>query len=268
MPSSNHPKHSAAAITRWLDEVDQIAKDAVHAGEEDAKHIDSKYKTIEYKKYADRLAVHGVDLKGLKVLDWGAQYGHVSLMLKALGAEVTPYVFRASGAMSTAMTLHFPGQWVEGHENEPRLLPFADGEFDMVVSSGVFEHVYEHAGGSFDASLQEIRRVLKQDGYFVLWKLPNATGLSEIKSDLMGRWAHLFRFTRAGIELLLQNYGFSVPVVEYDALLPLQLRATCRKLRLGGLAASIDGLANFWPFKHFCNDYFVVARKIAQPKNI
>ena len=124
----------------------------------------------------------------------------------------------------------------------------------------MLEHVYE-TGGSFDASLREVNRVLETKGYFVISHLPNARGLSEIKSDLLGKWCHPFTFTERGIRCLAKQNGFEVVLLKRVGILPLKARVFLKRLRMRILANSIDNLAKFFPMKHFANDFFVVLKK-------
>jgi hypothetical protein len=113
--------------------------------------------------------------------------------------------------------------------------------------------------GSQEGTLREMSRILQTGGYFILWKLPNASSLNEIKSDLLGRWSHHFRFTEAGITALLTSHGFKVIHIEREGLLPASLTAFLRRL---GFRWNIqDKLANLPLLKVFANDFIVVAKK-------
>ena len=102
------------------------------------------------------------DPRGLNVLDLGCGTGRHTLKLAAAGANVTAVDFsagmlaearRKAGAQNVCFVqhdLHMP-------------LPFADGEFDMVVSGLVLEHLRE-----LDGFFTEMRRVLKADGRAVV----------------------------------------------------------------------------------------------------
>jgi SAM-dependent methyltransferase len=224
-----------------------------------AAHIRDRHCASEYLKYGPVLAAHLSP--NAKVLDWGAQYGHVSVLLDALKFEAIPFVVNPTPGVCAALEKEFHNRWVRG--DDPVALPFTTGSLDAVVSSGVFEHVIEE-GGSFEGSLREIHRVLREGGHFVLWKLPQAAALAELKSDLLGRWSHSFRFTPAGIRLMLERFGFEVVSMDYDGLLPGRACSALRRLRLSGLLGISERLARKWPFRVFSNDLTVVARARAQ----
>lgn len=69
-------------------------------------------------------------------------------------------------------------QVTESDLNKP--LPFADGTFDVITANQVLEHVWK-----VDDLLLEIRRVLKDDGVFVVG-VPNLAALHERLSLLFG----------------------------------------------------------------------------------
>lgn len=114
---------------------------------------------------------------------------------------------------------------IQVHEtdlNKP--LPFADKSFDVVTANQVLEHVW-----NVDALLLEIKRVLKDDGVFVVG-VPNFAALHERVSLLFGynpsTWhtagiqiglrkgactggrCHVNGFTVDGFSYLLKHYGF------------------------------------------------------------
>jgi ubiquinone/menaquinone biosynthesis C-methylase UbiE len=102
------------------------------------------------------------DPRGLNVLDLGCGTGRHTLKLAAAGAAVTAIDFsegmlaaarQKAGAESVRFVrhdLHAP-------------LPFGNGEFDLIVSGLVLEHLRE-----LDGFFAEMRRVLKADGRAVV----------------------------------------------------------------------------------------------------
>jgi len=221
-----------------------------------ASHIKDRYAAAEYLKYVPVLQQHLAPRA--TVLDWGAQYGHISALLESFGFRPTSYVVRPTPGAVAALERQFPGRWVKSEE--AIALPFQDGTFDAVVSSGVFEHVPEY-GGCFTGSVREICRVLKPGGHFILWKLPQPAALSEIKSDLIGKWSHPFRFTPNGISMLLERDGFDVVSIECDGIMFASINVLLRKARMSVITRGLDALAKLWPFRVFANDLVVVAKK-------
>jgi ubiquinone/menaquinone biosynthesis C-methylase UbiE len=102
------------------------------------------------------------DPSGLNTLDLGCGTGRHSLWLANSGALVTALDFSA-GMLEEARRK--PGgeqiRFVQHDLHAP--LPFADGEFDLVVSGLVLEHLRE-----LDGFFTEARRVLRSGGRAVI----------------------------------------------------------------------------------------------------
>jgi 2-polyprenyl-3-methyl-5-hydroxy-6-metoxy-1,4-benzoquinol methylase len=103
-----------------------------------ASNIKNKYYSAEYLKYT-RFIEQCLD-KNKPVLDWGALYGHVSILLEESGFDVTSYCVSPSPGSRAALTTQFKAKFIES--DEATSLPFKDGSFGAVISSGVFEHWY------------------------------------------------------------------------------------------------------------------------------
>lgn len=198
------------------------------------------------------------------ILDWSALYGHVShgLFLRAF-EKVYAFQYKPSAGSRYSLE-NIEGVNVIFEDDNPKHIGFEDEFFSAVISCGVLEHVYE-TGGSFEASMKEMNRILQPNGYFIMSHLPNARGLSEIKSDLMYKWSHPFTFTERGVRYLAGNYGFEVLVFERVGLLPVKIRVFLKRINLQIFAKLFDALVKFFPMKIFANDFFVVLRKV---KNI
>jgi malonyl-CoA O-methyltransferase len=102
------------------------------------------------------------DARGLAVLDLGCGTGRHSLWLAAAGATVTAVDF-SEGMLAEARGK--PGaeqiRFLCHDVHSP--LPFQDGQFDLVVSGLVLEHLRE-----LDGFFGEVRRVLKRGGRAVV----------------------------------------------------------------------------------------------------
>jgi NADH dehydrogenase [ubiquinone] 1 alpha subcomplex assembly factor 5 len=99
-------------------------------------------------------------------------------------------------------------------------LPFADGSFDLVLSSGVLHSVNDLPG-----TLLQVRRALKPDGLF-LAALPGGDTLIELRETLLAAESEItggaslrvspFVDVRAA-GALLQRAGFALPVVDLES---------------------------------------------------
>ena len=96
-----------------------------------------------------------------RVLDFGAGAGHQALRLQELGFEVEAVDLDSSSPLEKRV---FP---VRGYDGGT--LPFADAQFDIVMSSNVLEHVE-----FLSQILAELSRVLKPDGR-MLHIMPSAS---------------------------------------------------------------------------------------------
>lgn len=102
------------------------------------------------------------DVRGLRVLDLGCGTGRHSLWLAANGANVTALDF-SEGMLAEARAKPGAGAIDFRAHDLHTPLPFADAQFDVVVSGLVLEHLRE-LGGFF----REARRVLTPTGRAVI----------------------------------------------------------------------------------------------------
>ncbi len=90
--------------------------------------------------------------------------------------------------------------WHDANDN----LPFQDASFDVVVAAELLEHIYYPP-----FLLKEIRRVLKNDGYFI-GSVPNAlyikNRLKFFKGHLDTDFLELHSFSRSLLNCLLKPY--------------------------------------------------------------
>ena len=181
---------------------------------------------LQYRALAERLARRGPG----RVLDWGCGYGQVSALLREHGVDVVPFDYREElDAPTVAPLKRFP-ELTAHLSPEPVELPFADGTFDTVLSCGVLEHVQDP-----EASLDEIRRVLRQQGTFYVTNLPNRFSYTEKIARALGLYYHGKLptdrvYTRRSIQELLARHGFTVRELRRVHMLPLTLGGPARPI--------------------------------------
>jgi SAM-dependent methyltransferase len=203
---------------------------------------------------------------GGRVLDWGSGNGHCSYFLVRAGYTVCGFDCGAAPTVCGAFT---PGAYAYTQDGlgDPSALPYESESFDAVVSVGVLEHVRE-TGGDESASLNEIRRILKPDGIFLCFHLPNRYSWIEAALRSIGRWSHQYRFTASGILALAGGAGFEVVDVQRYGILPRNIWWWGMPKWMSasfGMARAYDGIDNVLSgvLAPVCQNYCFVARKRA-----
>ena len=184
----------------------------------DDKNVRSHAQMREYTAMADRIAA---DFPGGKVLDWGCAFGQMSDLLTSRGLQVTAFDYDPDGKGFRALQ-YYPH--IKAHYSaEPVALPFDDGLFDAVLSSGVLEHVQQPV-----KSLVELDRVLKPGGTLYVYKLPNETSYLEWLAKRLGMYYHgkyeddrLYTVRKA--RALLTENGYRLQEIRLANMLPLSL---------------------------------------------
>jgi len=235
-------------------ELGELKEQLFHEGEERNPHLDSELGASRYINDADRIKSF---LSAGKILDWGCGLGQMSYLLKNRGLEVVSYDLDQSGRDFLARI----GQTLI-LATDPVKLPFADGSFDAVLSSGVLEHVPDPA-----ASLKEVARITKNDGYFFIFRLPNKYSYIEFISDRLGRGDHPVKYTRREIKGKLEQAGYEILYINYKGFLPYNLKGFPEMIRrayhrFDPLLEKIDAFMGACPMiNKLCTNIELVARK-------
>jgi ubiquinone/menaquinone biosynthesis C-methylase UbiE len=203
---------------------------------------------------------------GSIVLDWGGGNGHFSYFLVKTGYTVSGFDFADPPKVCGAFA---PESYTykRGSLSSPISLPYESQTFDAVVSVGVIEHVRE-TGGNEIASLNEIHRILKPQGFFLCFHLPNKYSWIEAMARLLRRWSHKYRYTSSGILSLVSGVGFEVVEIQRYAILPRNIWWWGMPKGLGSsfqMARRYDQIDNFLSLmlSPICQNYLFVARKRA-----
>ncbi|MCC7499760.1 MAG: class I SAM-dependent methyltransferase [Bryobacterales bacterium] len=152
---------------------------------------------------------------GGRLLDWGCRHAPDACLIHTarpglaidgcdvFGGERFEAFYRYAG-LSYQQLCHF----IE--------LPYAGASFDVVIASGVLEHVpmdYE--------SLKEVHRVLRPAGRLIITYLPNRTSLEEWQRRRRAAEYHQRLYTLEQLKELLLHTGFSPLVAGYQTRLDL-----------------------------------------------
>jgi ubiquinone/menaquinone biosynthesis C-methylase UbiE len=159
-----------------------------------------------------------------RILDWGCGWGQVSHLLKQAGLDVASFDFRPEQDEEGIRPLErYPDVQAYVATSDPRRLPYDDDEFDAVLSCGVLEHVEDP-----DASLDELRRVLRPGGTLYVYKLPNRSSYLEWIARRLGLYYHGQApfdrvYTLDSALRLLTAHGYDVLESRRANMLPLTL---------------------------------------------
>ena len=172
----------------------------------------------EYRAIVERICA---DRPG-RVLDWGCGFGQVTELLHEAGVDVTAFDYQPDVPEGKRPLERYPELDVY-LSPEPWRLPFADDEFDAILSCGVLEHVMDP-----DASLDELRRILSPGGTLYVYKLPNRASYLEVIARRAGQYYHGALqydrvYDRRSAIGLLRRHDFEVLEFRRMNMLPLTL---------------------------------------------
>jgi len=252
---------SRARDTLREDELSQIVsfgRDILEEGKISGARFASRIGAVQYIRIANEVSSY---LPEGEILDWGCGYGQVSYLLARRGLAVQGVEPRSTSmalakkinkALRVRLQLIVPGE----------RLPFDDATFDAALSCGVLEHVDDPA-----ESLRQIVRILKPNGWFFVYHLPNRFALTESAAAALGRHCHERTYSRPAAVRLLRSQGFEVLSCEPFHFLPRNLLAGARTLaaivdRLAWLHELADlGLSHAPLIQEFSTAWKLIARK-------
>ena len=158
-----------------------------------------------------------------RLLDWGCGFGQMTYLLARRGFDVVPFDIGADDAHLPDVPLCRDLRVVR--TTHPTQLPFSSQSFDAVLSCGVLEHVDEFSEkGNEMRSLAEIRRVLRSNGHFAIYQLPQRyTWQEALTRRLRIGYAHARRYTATEIRGMLVHAGFYIERLGRNNLLPKNL---------------------------------------------
>lgn len=199
------------------------------AGLSNFLHLDQPVGIWNYIRIANEIAER---IPAGRLLDWGCGLGQMTYLLRRRGFDVVPFDIGETADALPDLPLTRGVNVVHG--THPTDLPFDAGSFDVVLSCGVLEHVDEYSAtpGNELRSLHEIHRVLRPNGWFPIYQLPQQLSWQEaISRGLRLGYAHPRRFTATEITTLLGHSGFRVERLRRNNMLPKNLTGMPMGLR-------------------------------------
>lgn len=168
--------------------------------------------------YSGRRALVRRELAGLpagKALDVGCGPAGNSAVLRDLGWDVTALDYVHDSAVLARR------RQLNAVQSDARALPFADGTFDLVLSSDAWEHIVED-----DEVAAECHRVLRPGGQLLVM-VPAGMDLWSGHDTALG---HVRRYERDELVALVRKAGFTVDdVYSWNVLLRPVARARRKK---------------------------------------
>jgi SAM-dependent methyltransferase len=173
----------------------------------DFGHLDQPLSIWNYIRIANDIAAH---VPPARLLDWGCGHGQMTYLLRRRGFEVV--AFDVGGDDKSLPDIPLCRNLSVIRTTHPTHLPFQDAAFDVVLSCGVLEHVDEFSEpGNERRSLQEIRRVLRPDGDFLIYQLPQRYSWTEATQRILRRgYFHPRRFMATEIRDILAASGYHI----------------------------------------------------------
>ena len=212
----------------------------------DYNHITSAIEQLRYKKHAKEVCK--LIPKNGKILDMGCGMGHFDLMLREERSDID----------ITGIDLREWSNWwdkyceagIEFVVGDALHTSFKDGEFDVVVSSGLFEHV--------DAAefFREVWRLLKPGGYNIILNVPSKYGLGENLSYMLGVAKHGTgmekRYTKKMLKGIISSNSFDVVSLHQEGFVPAQFGVFGKGVesfmnKFAKPLIKIDGVLSFLP---------------------
>ncbi|MBU3593266.1 class I SAM-dependent methyltransferase [Polynucleobacter sp. 71A-WALBACH] len=198
-------------------------------------------------------ALPNQDLASYKVLDWGCGKGQITYLLKKEGLNITSCDLQVESEDSS-FGQEIPIIKEQKIDVIPLTdnvhLPFPSESFDCVLSFGVLEHVKQDL-----SSMQEVRRILKKDGLFIITFLPYKLSWTQALAHLRGNFYHDRLYWRSDIKQMAENSGFEIASIEMAQLFP----KNSIPLKLDRILEKLDRLlCAYTPLKFFATNLEVI----------
>jgi SAM-dependent methyltransferase len=195
------------------------------------------------------------------ILDWGCRHAADACMIRMLCGPAVQ--LHGCDVDDVAYPVFFDFARLKYSKlTHPYLLPYADDSFDLVIGSGVLEHVPNDS-----ESLKELYRVIRRGGHFVMTFLPNKYSYVEWLNRQLKNPGHSRLYSMAEARHMFWHHGFRPIASGYHQIVPT----------LSGLGGVFDlpsanrlverlsvlnpGLERLWPINKLATNIFVIGKK-------
>jgi len=235
-----------------FEEIRKICLEDVVNNPENLYHLVSNLNWSRYVRQIKRIA-YGLP-KNACVIDIGCEYGFIAAMLSILRPDLKIYSVDLK-PMETWGKLKKHN--VKFQTGNGMCLNFRNNTFDAVLTFGVLEHVEDN-----DKFLKEVKRVLKKNGKFFIFNLPNKYSMPEFLAKRMGVWHHETKYSIGDISYLLSNNNFKIVEFKIEFLIPAQVERVNKGLanmfnHTYGMIQKIDDILTITPLKYFAQSIYV-----------
>jgi len=197
------------------------------------------------------------------VLDWGCRHAADACMVRMLCGTATEV--HGCDVDDAAYPVFFDFAGLKYSKlAHPYALPYADNSFDVVIGSGVLEHVPNDS-----ESLKELYRIIRPEGYFVMTMLPNKYSYTEWLNRRLGNPGHLRLYSLAEAMHMFMHHGFRPIMSGHHQVVPTLSSPSGGMFDLPWTNRFVEWLFKFnsvletvWPIKKFSTNIFIVGQKV------
>jgi len=244
-------------------ELQNLYSKQAHAKEDRYLHAHSRNLALVKRQVAIFERCQDFIRDGRTVLDWGCRHAADACLVRVLsGPEIDLYGCDVDAGPYEVFYDFCRLKYSE--IKHPYLLPYEDEFFDVVIGSGVLEHVPNDS-----ESLKELYRIIKPDGYFIMNMLPNRYSYTEWLNRRLGNPHHLRMYSLTEAKHMFIHHGFLPVRFGYHQMIP-----TLSSLKSGvfdspflnRLVEKLFWLNQFleraWPINRISTNIFIVGKKV------
>jgi ubiquinone/menaquinone biosynthesis C-methylase UbiE len=223
-------------------------------------HLNSELNWIRYKRMARYIA--NTVPKNSTILDVGCGTGHIVSLISTLRKDLSIYAFDIVRHNCWKKLKRFNIKFSIGNAEH---MTFDNRMFDAVISVGVLEHLKKS-----ERFLQETRRILKDDGWLLIFNLPNKYSLNEfmahyIFSKSNQRFLHECKYDAKEISKMLVKNGFKIIEIGHEFFIPSLTNLISNNLnsffnKHCNFFDKLDILITSTPLRHFAQSIFIKSK--------